>query len=258
MAVLGHGAEAGGGALADAGIASADVEQVPIGYCLQPSTAGRRAVCELGLTGAPVCNVHINCATGATALMPARQLVEGVGCDCVLALGFERMRKGAPGDGAGAGDFAASPVARHYGAMAARPGFAPAPPTAQIFGAPPANTWKSGTTEAQLAAVATKNQRHSAHNPYARFRDGYEVGDILAARVIHHPLTRLQCSPTSDGAVVVSERFARRRCPSGLAEIAGRRRPSWCGSYGTRRAPGRCRGRGWASRTTSGWAMRRW
>ncbi|MGW2955347.1 thiolase C-terminal domain-containing protein [Streptomyces eurythermus] len=217
--------EAGGAALADAGIAYTDVEQVPIGYCLQPSTAGQRAVYELGLTGVPVYNVNNNCATGATALMLARQLVEGGVCDCVLALGFERMRKGALGDGAGAGDFATSPVARHYGVMAARHGFVATPPTAQIFGAAAREHMeKYGTTEAQLAAVAAKNHRHSAHNPYAQFRDVYEVGDILAARVIHHPLTKLQCSPTSDGAaaaVVVSERFARRRSLTGLAEIAG-------------------------------------
>jgi acetyl-CoA acyltransferase len=217
--------EAGGAALADAGIAYHEVEQVPVGYCFQPSTAGQRAVYELGLTGVPVYNVSNNCATGATALMLARQLVEGGACECVLALGFEKMKKGALGGGGDGGDFATSPVARHYGIMAARHGFAAAPPTAQIFAAAAREHMeKYGTTEAQLAAVAAKNHRHSAHNPHAQFRDVYEVEDILAARVVHHPLTKLQCSPTSDGAaaaVVVSERFARRRSLTGLAEIAG-------------------------------------
>lgn len=67
-----------------------------------------------------------------------------------------------------------------------------------------------GTTEAQLAAVAAKNHKHSAGNPDAQFREVYSVDEILAAKTIHRPLTRLQCSPTSDGsaaAVVVSERF---------------------------------------------------
>ncbi|GAA3110035.1 thiolase C-terminal domain-containing protein [Streptomyces echinatus] len=217
--------EAGGAALADAGLAYTDVEQVPIGYCFQPSTAGQRAVYELGLTGVPVYNVNNNCATGATALMLARQLVEGGACDCVLALGFEEMRKGALGAGADGGDFAASPVARHYGIMAARHGFAAAPPTAQIFAAAAREHMeKYGTTAEQLAAVAAKNHRHSAHNPYAQFRDVYEVEDVLAARMVHAPLTKLQCSPTSDGAaaaVVVSERFAQQRSLTGLAEIAG-------------------------------------
>ena len=212
--------EAGGAALADAGISYGDVEQVPVGYCFQPSTAGQRAAYELGLTGVPVYNVNNNCATGSTALMLARQLVEGGAADCVLALGFEKMKKGALGGGADGGDFATSPVAKHYGIMAARHGFEMTPPTAQIFGdAAREHMERYGTTEAQLAAVAAKNHRHSAHNPYAQFRDVYEVDDILSARTVHRPLTKLQCSPTSDGAaaaVVVSERFVERR------ELGGR------------------------------------
>ncbi|MFG2952310.1 lipid-transfer protein [Streptomyces sp. NPDC048291] len=215
--------EAGGSALADAGIAYTDVEQVPVGYCFQPSTAGQRAAYELGLTGVPVYNVNNNCATGATALMLARQLVEGGAADCVLALGFEKMKRGALGGGADSGDFSTSPVARHYGVMAARHGFEMTPPTAQIFGdAAREHMERYGTTEAQLAAVAAKNHRHSADNPYAQFQDVYDVAGILAARTVHRPLTKLQCSPTSDGAaaaVVVSERFAERRGLTGLVEI---------------------------------------
>ncbi|MFF4499524.1 lipid-transfer protein [Streptomyces sp. NPDC001401] len=213
--------EAGSAALADAGVSYRDVEQVPVGYCFQPSTAGQRAVYELGLTGVPVYNVNNNCATGSTALMLARQLVEGGAADCVLALGFEKMKKGALGGGADGGDFSTSPVARHYGIMAARHGFEMTPPTAQIFGdAAREHMERYGTTEAQLAAVAAKNHQHSAHNPYAQFRDVYEVDDILAARTVHRPLTKLQCSPTSDGAaaaVVVSERFVERRELGGKA-----------------------------------------
>jgi acetyl-CoA acyltransferase len=215
--------EAGSAALADVGISYGDVEQVPIGYCFQPSTAGQRAAYELGLTGIPVYNVNNNCATGSTALMLARQLVEGGASDCVLALGFEKMKRGALGGGTDGGDFESSPVARHYGIMAARHGFEMTPPTAQIFGdAAREHMEKYGTTEAQLAAVAAKNHRHSAHNPYAQFQDVYEVDDIIAARVVHRPLTKLQCSPTSDGAaaaVVVSERFAQERGLTGLVEI---------------------------------------
>ncbi|WP_329116585.1 lipid-transfer protein [Streptomyces sp. NBC_01465] len=203
--------EAGEAALADAGVAYGEVEQVPVGYCFQASTAGQRAVYELGLTGVPVYNVNNNCATGSSALMMARQFVEGGISDCVLALGFEKMKKGALGGGADGGDFKTSPVARHYGIMAAGHGFEMSPPTAQIFGnAAREHMEKYGTTEAQLAAVAAKNHRHSANNPYAQFQDVYEVDEILAARSIHAPLTKLQCSPTSDGAaaaVVVSERF---------------------------------------------------
>ncbi|MFD4547170.1 lipid-transfer protein [Streptomyces sp. NPDC058466] len=206
--------EAGTHALTDAGISYSAVQQVPVGYCFQASTAGQRAAYELGLTGVPVYNVNNNCATGSSALMLARQFVEGGIADCVLALGFEKMKRGALGGGSDGGDFATSPVARHYGIMAARHGFEMSPPTAQIFGDAAREHMEAyGTTEAQLAAVGAKNHRHSAHNPYAQFQDVYSVDEILAARVVHRPLTKLQCSPTSDGAaaaVVVSERFVER------------------------------------------------
>ncbi|MFC4609980.1 lipid-transfer protein [Streptomyces maoxianensis] len=221
--------EAGTRALADAGISYGLVEQVPVGYCFQASTAGQRAAYELGLTGVPVYNVNNNCATGSTALMMARQFVEGGISDCVLALGFEKMTRGALGAGSdggargGAGNVGGttSPVARHYGVMAAAHGFEMSPPTAQIFGnAAREHMERYGTTEAQLAAVGAKNHRHSANNPDAQFQDVYSVDEILAAKTIHRPLTKLQCSPTSDGsaaAVVVSERFVVRH---GLHEKA--------------------------------------
>ncbi|QEU94685.1 lipid-transfer protein [Streptomyces kanamyceticus] len=206
--------EAGTKALDDAGISYEDVEQVPVGYCFQASTAGQRAAYELGLTGVPVYNVNNNCATASTALMMARQFVEGGLNDCVLALGFEKMARGSLGGGSDGGDFKTSPVARHYGIMAARHGFEMTPPTAQIFGnAAREHMEKYGTTEAQLAAVGAKNHRHSVNNPYAQFQDAYTVDEVLAAKTIHRSLTKLQCSPTSDGsaaAVVVSERFVER------------------------------------------------
>lgn len=208
--------EAGTDALDDAGIRYDQVEQVPVGYCFQASTAGQRAAYELGLTGVPVYNVNNNCATGSTALMMARQFVQGGISDCVLALGFEKMARGSLGGGGsdGAADFKTSPVARHYGVMAAAHGFEMSPPTAQIFGnAAREHMATYGTTGAQLAAVGAKNHRHSAANPRAQFQDPYTVDEILAARTVHSPLTKLQCSPTSDGsaaAVVVSERFVER------------------------------------------------
>ncbi|MGA4950026.1 lipid-transfer protein [Streptomyces lydicamycinicus] len=213
--------EAGGTALADAGIGYEAVEQLPVGYCYQASTAGQRAAYELGLTGIPVYNVNNNCATGSTALMMARQFVASGLNDCVLALGFEKMKRGALGGGAEGGDFSASPVARHYGVMAAAHGFEMTPPTAQIFGnAAREHMERYGTTAEQLAAVGAKNHRHSAHNPNAQFQDVYTVEEILAAKTIHRPLTKLQCSPTSDGAaaaVIASERFVREH---GLADRA--------------------------------------
>src|SRR5690606_146711 len=82
-----------------------------------------------------------------------------------------------------------------------------------------------GTTAEQLAAVAVKNHQHSTNNPYAQFQDAYTLEQVLSDKPVHEPLTRSQCSPTSDGAaaaVVVSARFAREHGLGGQAvEIVG-------------------------------------
>ena len=47
------------------------------------------------MTGIPVVNVNNNCSTGSSALFLARQAVASGAADCVLALGFEQMQRGA-------------------------------------------------------------------------------------------------------------------------------------------------------------------
>src|SRR5699024_9948809 len=77
-----------------------------------------------------------------------------------------------------------------------------------------------GTTAEQFAEIAVKNHRHSKNNPYAQFRDEHTLAEIQASRQIHGPLTKLQCSPTSDGsaaAILASEEFVDRH---GLADQA--------------------------------------
>ena len=69
-----------------------------------------------------------------------------------------------------------------------------------------------GVKAESFARIAEKNHRHSANNPNSQFRDIYSLDDILAAKMVHEPLTKLQCCPTSDGgaaAIVVSEDFVR-------------------------------------------------
>jgi sterol carrier protein 2 len=54
------------------------------------------------------------------------------------------------------------------------------------------------------------NHEHSQWNPYSQFQDVYTKEQILAAPMIHEPLTKLQCCPTSDGGaavVIVSQEF---------------------------------------------------
>jgi acetyl-CoA acyltransferase len=199
--------EAGTQALQDAGISYAQVEQAHVGYVYGESTSGQRAVYELGMTGIPVVNVNNNCSTGSTALFLATQAVRGGNADCVLALGFEKMQKGSL---ATSYDDREQPMMRHLLALAELHEFAmPAAP--YMFGAAGREHMRRyGTTAEQFARIGEKNHRHSANNPYAQFQDVYSLQDILDAKIIYEPLTKLQCSPTSDGsgaAIVASERF---------------------------------------------------
>ncbi len=215
--------EAGGKALADAGISYDEIEQACAGYCYGDSTCGQRAVYELGLTGIPIYNVNNNCATGSSALLMAKQFVEGGISDCVLAIGFEKMEKGSLGvkytD-------RANPMEWHVKLMGELRGFAPAPPMPQMFGnAGREHMEKYGTTALQFAKIGHKNHKHSVNNPYSQFQDEYTLDQILEAQMIHEPLTKLQCCPTSDGsaaALVASEDFVRKhKLESQAVEILG-------------------------------------
>jgi acetyl-CoA acyltransferase len=200
--------ESGTNALEDAGISYDDVEQAYVGYCYGDSTCGQRAVYGLGLTGIPVINVNNNCSTGSTALFMARQAIKGGLADCVLALGFEKMEKGSLGvkytD-------RTNPIDKHAMAMFELREPEASPPAPQMFGnAGREHMERYGSEADHYAWIGWKNHKHSVNNPYAQFQDEYSMEDIKSAKVIHEPLTKLQCSPTSDGsgaAIVASERF---------------------------------------------------
>ncbi|WP_445149636.1 thiolase C-terminal domain-containing protein [Baekduia sp. Peel2402] len=215
--------EAGGAALADAGVEYSAIEQVFAGYCFGDSTYGQRAVYGLGLTGVPVVNVNNNCATGSSALWLARQAIRGGLAECVLAIGFEKMERGSLGmkysDRTPALD-------RHLDRMADLRAPESSPMAPQMFGnAGREHMERHGSTPEHFAWIGYKNHLHSTNNPYAQFQKAYTLEEILEAPMIHEPLTKLQCSPTSDGAgavVVASERFVDAHdLWAGAIEIAG-------------------------------------
>ena len=57
-----------------------------------------------------------------------------------------------------------------------------------------------GTTQRQLAAVASKNHFHSTLNPLSQFRSDMSIDEVLNSRLISWPLTLPMCAPISDGA----------------------------------------------------------
>ncbi len=200
--------ESGTGALQDAGISFADIEEAFAGYVFGDSCAGERAVYELGMTGIPIYNVNNNCSTGSTALYGAARSIRGGLADCALAIGFEKMEKGSLGAKFNDREL---PTARHFVKLGELFEFEAAPPAPMMFGMAGREHMRSfGSTPEHFAWIGYKNHKHSVNNPYAQFQDEYTLEQIQAAPVIYAPLTKLQCSPTSDGsgaAVLASERF---------------------------------------------------
>jgi acetyl-CoA acetyltransferase len=201
--------ESGTKALTDAGIGYDKVEQAYVGYVYGESTSGQRAVYELGMTGIPVINVNNNCSTGSTALFLANQAVRSGMADCALALGFEKMQ---PGSLTSTYEDREQPMMKHVAALAEMREFA-FPLAPWMFGAAGVEHMeKYGSTPDQFAKIGQKNHKHSVNNPYAQFQDEYTLDEIKESKMIYEPmgLTRLQCSPTSDGsgaAILASERF---------------------------------------------------
>jgi len=214
--------ESGTNALQDAVIDYCDIEQGYVGYVYGESTSGQRALYELGLTGIPIVNVNNNCSTGSTALFLAAQAIRGGLADCTIALGFEKMK---PGSLSASYEDRTNPMDKHVQAMAEITELA-FPVAPWMFGAAGREHMRQyGTTAEHFAKIGYKNHKHSVNNPYAQFQEAYTLDDILAARMIYDPLTKLQCSPTSDGsgaAILASEDFVDSHGLAGQAvEIVG-------------------------------------
>ncbi|NGY05591.1 lipid-transfer protein [Solimonas terrae] len=204
--------EAGSKALGDAGVAYKDVQQAYVGYVYGDSTCGQRAVYELGLTGIPVVNVNNNCSTGSTALWLARQAIESGAAECVLALGFEKMSRGALGNKY---DDRETPMSRHVQVMLDVQGMNSAPPAAQMFGgAGREYRFQHGTRKETFGKIAEKARDHASRNPYALFNQRLSLDEIMASEEVFDPLTRFQCCPPTCGAgaaILCSDEFAKKQ-----------------------------------------------
>jgi len=205
-------AKAANAALADAGIAYEKVQQAYVGYVYGDSTAGQRALYEVGMTGIPVVNVNNNCSTGSSALYLARQAVASGAADCVLALGFEQMNPGALG-----AQFKdrPSPFDPFDAITDQLVGNSEIPLALRYFGgAGLAHMKEYGTQLSTFAKIRAKASRHAVNNPLALFRTVVTEEDVLNSPVMWPGvMTRLMACPPTCGAaaaIICSDEFARR------------------------------------------------
>lgn len=229
-------------ALADAGARQEDVGAAFFGNVSQSYMEGQHmvpgqvALRGMGFEETPITNVENACASSSTALNLAYTNVRAGLSDIALAVGAEKMSLDkAKGflvfDGAWDVTRAEETAATlaYMGDGVAVPEGKDIPANQRsLFMDVYANLAKYhmktyGTTERHLATIASKNHRHSQHNPLAQYRMPMSVEEVLASRVISWPLTLAMCAPISDGAaaaVVCNEEGLKRL---GLTEEAEER-----------------------------------
>ncbi|MEM7540499.1 MAG: thiolase family protein [Pseudomonadota bacterium] len=206
-------------ACTDAGCEIPQIEAAFFGNCVQGHMEGQDmirgqiALRALGLTGVPVINVENACATATTAFHLACNYVSSGMTDIVLAVGAEKMfsedraRMLSAFDGA----WDVHDVDGNYSHLAdmGKGVEVPEGTTSErpysVFmdvyaGFCRMHMANYGTTQRQIAQVASKNHLHSEHNPLAQYTKPMSIEDVLAGAPITYPLTTPMCSPISDGA----------------------------------------------------------
>ncbi|MGQ0631293.1 MAG: thiolase family protein [Sporichthyaceae bacterium] len=223
-------------ALADAGVQAREVQQVFFGNSGagllqgQEMIRGQVYLHDTGLLGAAIFNVENACAASSSAFALACAAVLSGQAEIALAVGAERLivpdKTRAFAALASATDTERRPEMRALvwdlalGASA-DPQFPSSSPLMENYAAKGASYLeKAGGTVEDLAALVVKSRLYGSMNPRAHFQKTTTVAEVLAGRLISHPLHMAMCSPLSDGAaalVVMSERAARARGRTGVA-----------------------------------------
>ncbi len=176
------------GALTDANISWPDIESFYLGTALLGMAPGRTMIKHLGTTGIPIAQVENASASGSTSFRQACIDVASGLTDVSMAAGVDKP--GPPIRGAnavGPGDLVGRglPPVVHFALLSNR------------------YMAESDITSEHLAAVAVKNHRNGAMNPYAQRQKQRSMQDVLEPPFLAGPLTRLQCCPIGEGAAAV-------------------------------------------------------
>jgi acetyl-CoA acetyltransferase len=191
-------------AAARAALADAGVSWQQVGFAAGGSDAAGNAdtsVSLLGLTGVPFINVRNGCATGGSALTTAHAMLCAGSAELALVVGFDKHPPGA---------FNPLPADWGLGAWYGETGLML---TTQFFALKIQRYMaEHGISTAALAKVAAKAFGNGSLNPNAWRRKPLSEQEILASRMVNHPLTQFMfCSPAEGAVALVLARGARLR-----------------------------------------------
>jgi len=233
--------------LVDSNCEKKHLDAVFFGNCVQGHMEGQDmvrgeiALRPFGIEKVAVINVENACATASTAFHLAVNYVKSGAADIALALGVEKMfsvdRELMFSAFDGAWDVGEAERNKKFFAGLGKELGIPAGTSSEkpysVFmdvyaGWCRVHMAEFGTTQEQLAAVASKNHRHSVHNALSQYQRLFSVEEVLSSPAICYPLTLPMCSPISDGAaaaIVCNEKGLSRvkanknRCVRVLASI---------------------------------------
>jgi acetyl-CoA C-acetyltransferase len=190
-------------ALADAGIAPADVDEIVLGhfnagFSQQDFTASLVLQASDDLRFKRATRVENACATGSAAVHQGLRAIAAKAARIVLVVGVEQMTT-TPGPEIGRNLLRASYVKDEANIEG---GFA------GVFGQIAASYFqKYGDQSDALAMIAAKNHKNGVANPYAQMRKdfGYDFCRTESAKnpFVAGPLKRTDCSLVSDGAAAI-------------------------------------------------------
>jgi acetyl-CoA acetyltransferase len=175
-------------ALADAGIAWADVESSYIGTALLGMAVGRPLLRHLGARGRPLVHIENASASGSSAFRHACIEVAAGISDVAMVLGIDKR-----------------PDAMIPRASTAIPALAADAVVPFTHFALLADEYAAqhGIDPRDLALVAVKNHGNGAKNPNAQRQKARTLDEVLGGRAISGTLTALQCTPVGEGAAAV-------------------------------------------------------
>jgi len=219
-------------ALNDAKIEKSMLEAAFFGNAMQGLVTGQEmvrgqvALRHIGIDGLPIVNCENACATGSTALHLAWQAISGGHIDVALAVGAEKLYMEDPEKtfknyDAGM-DVEILKDLKIKWAEEAKKFEKQENEELGKFKTIAMDMYAShcrlhmetfGTTQLDLAFIASKNHNNSVHNPYAQYRKPMTVEEVLAGRPVIYPLTAPMCAPIGDGgaaSILCSQDFLKR------------------------------------------------